>query len=166
MGDSYVESIVSREKNKTYAALRVGCYVAAGICAFLGIGGMYILLIGTVVFALLGFFVVPDSEIEFEYTYIDKELRIDKIIAQAKRKKGPVYDLNKMEFICKENSHELDRFKNKSIPTKDFSSLNSEVKPYVMVIKDEKSELLVKLDPVPEILKAIKSVMPRKVIEY
>ena len=165
MGDSYVESIVARDKNTLDATLKIVCYVLAGICVVLGLK-MTVLLIAAIVFVVLGVFLVPNPEIEFEYTYIDRELRVDKIIAKSKRKSVATYDLSKMEIMCPENSHEFDSYRNRKLPGKNYSSLNPDVKPYIMVYHDEKTLSLVALEPVPEIIRAIKCVYPRKVIEY
>lgn len=166
MGDSYVECLVEREKDMGMFILRGVLFVAAGICLIMGILGMPVLLVFAVACVLIGVFLVPDSEIEYEYLYLGKELTIDKIIKKSRRKSVATLDLNKMEFMCPYRSHELDSHKNKKTPVKDFSAGKSDENPYVIVYHDEKGDSLVYITPNTELLKAIKDTMLRKVIEY
>jgi len=166
MGDSYIECLVSRDKNIGYMVLRTAVYILAAICILLSfIGYTFLIIVGVILF-LVGAFVCPDPEIEYEYLLIGKELSIDKIIAKSKRKKAAEYDLNKMEIMCPLNSHELDRYKSKNTPMKDFSSANKDSIPYVIVYHDEKGDTLVCVEALQEFISAVKSVMPRKVVEY
>lgn len=166
MGDSYVECLVDREKNISYFILRIVMYVACALCVLLALAGIPIMFILGVALGVIGAFVVPNPDYEYEYLYIGKELSIDKIIAKSKRKTVGSYDLNKMEFMCPLSSHELDSYKNKKTPVKDYSSAKKDANPYVIVYRDDRQECLIYFEPNSELLAAIKSVMPRKVIEY
>jgi len=166
VGDSYVEVLVERERNATYFALRIVMYVLAGVCLVLALGGMTLLAIAGIAFGILGYFVCPAPDIEYEYLYLGKELTVDRIIAKSKRKNVGTYDLNKMEVMCPLNSHELDSYKSRKIPVKDFSSNKPDAKTYVIVYHDEKEELMIYVEGAPELINAVKNTMPRKVIEY
>ena len=167
MGDSYVEILVERDKNSFYALLKYVCYALCGLLIVVSIlTGLSLLLIVGVAVGIIGVFVVPNPEYEFEYLFIGKELSIDKIIAKSKRKSVATYDLNKMELMCPLNSHELDSYKSKNTPVKNFSSGKEGVIPYVIVYKDERAEILVYVEPDAQLISAVKSVSPRKVVEY
>lgn len=166
MGDSYVEVLVGREKNTAFAVLRIIMYVLCGICVVLAMGGMPVLLLVGIAIGAIGYFVCPAPDIEYEYLYMGKELTVDKIISKSKRKNVGTFDLNKMEVMCPVNSHELDSYKNKKLPVKDFSSNKPDSKPYVIAYHDEKEEFLIYVEPVAEFVQAVKSTMPRKVVEY
>lgn len=166
MGDSYVECLVSRDRNTMHYVLRIVMYVLAGVCLLLAIMGIAIALIGAIAFAVIGTFVCPNPDLEFEYLLIGRDLSIDKIIAKSKRKTVDNLDLNKMEFMCPINSHELDSYKNKKTPMKDYSSCKADAKVYAIAYHDEKGDSLVCIEPNAEFIAAIKTIMPRKVIEY
>ena len=168
MGDSYVEVLVERDRNMTYFYERIVMYV---LCALLILGalamGLSILFLAGVVAGVVGACVIPNPDYEFEYLFINKELSVDKIIAKSKRKTLASYDMEKMELMCPLTSHELDSYKNrKNIIVKNFSSGKEGVTPYVIVYHDDKGDQLVYVEPDEQFLKAVKSVFPRKVLEF
>ena len=165
MGDTYVECLVSRERNMGAFFLRIVVFALCGICVIFSLGGMAFLLVGAIIFGVLGVFVCPNPDIEYEYLLVGKELSVDKIIAKSKRKTVASYDLEKIEVMCPSNSHELDRFQHKNLSLKDYSSARVDAKSFIAVYHDEKQECLIKLEPNQELLKAMKSYMPRKVVE-
>lgn len=166
MGDSYVECLVKRDRNMGFYVLRMVMYVLCALCILLALSGITILAIVGIALGVIGAFVLPSPDIEFEYLYINKELSVDRIIEKSKRKAAGSFDLNKMEVMCPYTSHELDSYKNKKTPVKDFSSAKADVTPYAIVIRDEGEETIVLIEPNDELKQAIKTVFPRKVVEY
>jgi len=166
MGDSYVECLVSRDKNMKHYTLRIVMYVLCAICALLGLLVAAPFIILAIAFLCVGVFVIPHPEIEYEYLLIGKDLSIDMIISKEKRKHVANYDLNKLEIMCPLNSHELDSYKNKKTPVKDYSSAKEDERPYVMVYHDEKGDLLLYVQADTKFISAVKTVCPRKVVEY
>jgi len=166
MGDSYVECLVSRNRENKYQIIKIVMYVLAGICILLALMGIPFLFIAGVAIGVAGIFAVPSPDIEYEYLYINKELSIDKIIEKSKRKAVASYDLNKMEVMCPVNSHELDSYKSKNLPIKNYASNMEDAKNYAIVYRDEKTECIVYITPNEELKQAIKTVFPRKLVEY
>ena len=167
MIDSYVECLVGRKKSTKAMLLKGLVYGLCGLfLLFSLLTGMIVTFILGLVFAGLGYFLCPSPDIEFEYLYMDKELTVDKIMAKQKRKRAGVYDLSKMEKMCPYKSHELDAYKNRKIPIKDYSSGIEDHRVYVIVYRSENEELLIFIEPNDELLAAIKNSCPRKVIEY
>lgn len=166
MGDYCVECLVSRDKNMLHYALRMTMYVLAGVCALLAIIGIAVALVGTVVFAALGAFVCPDPEIEFEYLFLGREISVDKIIAKSKRKTVGTYDIDKIEFVCPINSHQLDNYKSRKVPVTDYSSCKPEARIYAIAYRGENGDALLYIEPNDELFAAMKGVMPRKISEY
>ncbi|MDO4965500.1 MAG: DUF6106 family protein [Lachnospiraceae bacterium] len=166
MIDSYVECLVARRKSASAMLLKIFVYALCVIFIIGGLIGFTILFIPGLIIGAVGYFLCPSPDVEFEYLYMGKELTVDKIFAKEKRKTAGVYDLNKMEKMCPSNSHELDAYKNRQIPVKDYSSREPDSKPFVIVYKDEAGESLIYIEPNEELLNSIKSSCPRKVIEY
>ena len=110
-------------------------------------------------------FVADMWNLEYEYLYLDREISIDKILSKQKRKKVRTLELSKMEFICPKNSHQLDPYKARNVKTADFSSKDPEARVWALLYKDQNSEEIILLEANDEMIKAIKSVYPRKVIE-
>ena len=166
MGDSYVEVLVEREKNTTYAVLKIVMYVCAALCIFLALGGALLLFLVGVALGAIGVFVIPSADYEYEYLLINKDFSVDRIDGKTKRKTVASYDLNNMEMLCPYTSHELDSYKNKKTPIKDFSSSDDTVTPYVIVYHGDKGDELVAIEPDEELIKAIRTMFPRKVVQY
>ena len=166
MNDAYVECLVSRKTSPIFKVLKGIIYFLCGACILLGAAGYTVLFIGAVIFGALIIWVVPGFNLEYEYLYLSKEIQIDKIMNKEKRKKVANINIDNMDFMCPLNSHELDSYKARNVKIADYSSGSAEVKPYVVVYHDNNAEKLVKIEPNAEMLKMIKSVCPRKVIEY
>lgn len=167
MNDTYVEVMVARKKSPLVDIGRVLLYGLAVACFLITLLAGALFLIGTIIFGALAYFVVPMFDIEYEYLYIDKEISIDKIMAKEKRKKVYTVDLNKMEIMAPERSHELDSYKARNLKVHDFTSNLPDAKVYSIVYAaGTEGTVLVNIEPNEEMLRAIKNVFPRKVLEY
>ena len=165
MNDTYVEVMVAKKKSPFLGAARIVLYALALVCFLLSFGsGLF--LIGTAVFAALAYFLLPRFDIEYEYLYIDKEISIEKIMSTEKRKHVYTVDLNKMDVIAPVNSHELDSHKAGGAKVLDFTSGEEDAKVYSIVYAaGGEGTVLVNFEPNEEMLRAIKNVFPRKVLE-
>lgn len=166
MSDSYVECMVKRKANPLNPLIKGAIYALTATCAILALMGIPIMFIPTIGLGLLIYFWMPNLDLEFEYLYLDKEITIDKVMNKQKRKRALVLDLNKMEFIAPESSHELDSYKNRNPKIKDFSSKDPEVKKQILVYNADGGTELICFEPNAEMIKAIKNVFPRKIREF
>ena len=166
MNDTYVEVMVARKKNPLVGIGRIVCYVLSVLFFLLGIVGSAFMIVIAAAFAAVAYFVFPRLDIEYEYLYIDREISIDKIMSKEKRKNVYTVDLNKMEFIAPVNSHELDSYKARNLKVYDFTSLEEGAKVYSIVYETgREGTVLVNFEPNEEMLRAIRNVFPRKVLE-
>ena len=166
MNDTYVECMVARKSSPLKGVLKYVIYILAVISGLSTLMGYIIFLVPLVIFGLLAWFVVPGFDLEYEYLYLDREISIDKIMSKQKRKRVRTLELNKMEKMCPINSHELDSYKSRNVKVSDYSSGTDGAKVWVIVYTGKDGEELVWIEPNEEMLKAVKSVYPRKVIEY
>ncbi len=166
MNESYVECMVARKQNPFAAVIKILVYALAGAFCVMGVIGYTVMFVPGLIFIAAGYFLLPGMDLEFEYLYLDKELTIDKVLAKQKRKKVLSIDLNKMEVVAPLRSHELDSYKSRKVPMLDCSSKKEDTRPYVIVYHDNNKEEMVCFEPNAEMLRAIKTVFPRKVIEY
>ncbi len=167
MNDTYVEVMVDRKTSPLLGVARGALYALAAVCliATLLVSGIF--FVGAIVFCGIAYFVVPMFDIEYEYLYLDKEISIDKIMSKEKRKHAYTVDLNKMEFMAPEASHELDSYKARNLKTYDFGSGKEDAKVYTIVYgTGSEGTVLVNIEPNGEMLRAIKNVFPRKVFEF
>lgn len=166
MNDTYVEQLVSKKKNPMLNVARFILYgVAIAFILFSLVAG-YLFLIGGIVVGAVAYFLLPSFDVEYEYLYLSKEITIDKITSQQRRKTVETIDLAKAEIIAPINSHELDSYKNRNLATKDYTSGEADAKAYMIAYIDGQDSKLISFEPDDEMLSAIKSVFPRKVKEY
>ncbi len=167
MNDTYVEVMVDRKTSPLVGIGRVVCYVLAAVLFLLGIIGNGVLIIFAAALAAVAYFVFPRFDIEYEYLYVDREISIDKIMSKEKRRNVYTVDLNKMELMAPIGSHELDSYKARNLRSYDFTSLTEEAKVYSIVYETGKEgTVLVNIEPGDDMLRAVKNVFPRKVLEY
>ena len=167
MNDTYVEVMVARKKNPLLGVGKMLLYALVVVCVLMALFGSAVYFVGAIVFAVVAYFVLPNFDLEFEYLYIDKEISIDKIMSKEKRKHAFTVDLNKMEIMAPSGSHELDSYKARNAKVYDFTSREEDAKVYsIAYAADGEGIVLVNLEPNAEMLKAIKSVFPRKVLDF
>jgi hypothetical protein len=80
-------------------------------------------IIGIVAGGVASFFVYfRRMSVEYEYTYLDKEIRIDRIYNTNSRKQVDTIDLNKMEILAVKGSDALRGYANRQAAVTDYSA--------------------------------------------
>ena len=103
MNETYVEWLVKR-KTPAYMTLLKILTIMLTVC-FVLLG--FFLLPAMIIAVLLGvaaYFVYLNSDVEYEYLYVDKELTVDKVMAKSRRKRVATYDLGKIEILAPINT--------------------------------------------------------------
>ena len=163
MSDAYIECLVKGRPNTLAKALRVLFIVllAATVVAMF-ITGWFVLLIVVIAFGV-GIYVSSQyTDVEYEYLYIDKELVIDKIYNQAKRKRVATYDFDKVLVIAPIGSYHLDNFGKLSDKPKDYSiGIEEQPDKRFVIFYEGKEQILI--SPNEELVKIMKNAAPRKV---
>ena len=83
-------------------------------------------------------------------------------MAKSRRKRVGTYSVDRMEILAPVKSYHLDGFKNRNVKVKDYS-IGEELQPdkrYAMFYEGGEKILL---SPSEELVKAVRSVAPRKV---
>lgn len=162
MNDSYKELIIKREMGAKEIALRAVCVIPTALFALLSLVIGLLPLILAVVFGVLTYFVWMNTDVEFEYLYLDKELSIDKIMAKSRRKKVATLEVERMEILAPEKSHELDSYRNRDYKKADYSAGRDlpDKKQYILYY-DGNQKIYMNLTE--DFAKAIKTIAPRKV---
>ena len=163
MNETYVEWLVKR-KTPAYMTLLKILTIMLTVC-FVLLG--FFLLPAMIIAVLLGvaaYFVYLNSDVEYEYLSVDKELTVDKVMAKSRRKRVATYDLGKIEILAPIKSWHLDNYKNRTDKTVDYSS-GEEKQPdrRFAFFYDGKQRVLI--EPNEEMIKAMQTVAPRKVFK-
>lgn len=160
MNDIFLEVLVERKRDIFAMIMKV----LFGILTVLSLLAMFmtpIALVAVVLFGGASYFFHMQELVEFEYSYVNRELSIDKIIAKSSRKHIGDFDVDKMEVGAMEKSYHLDEYRNQKYSVKDYSSKDEKEK-FVIYYKTGNSCKLV-LDADEALIKALRSVAPRKI---
>ncbi len=161
MSDMYVECLVKGKDSLLLKVLRYVFIILTVLLALVGFVLGALLVLGlAVISALLAYITGMYSDLEYEYLYLDRELTVDKVMAKTNRKRVAVYSVDRMEVLAPQGSYHLDDFKNRDVKVSDFSSGEQEAKHFVMYYEGGQK---IVFTPTEEMVKAIKSVSPRKV---
>ena len=166
MDTGCLEVIVNRKPNTLIKAVCYGaCVLTVCFCLLAFMTSLLFLIPAALCAAAANYFWL-ESAVDFEYVYVDKELRVAKIMQKQRRKELAVYDLTQMEVLAPVGSYHLDGFKNKGLKVIDYSSQGDENKAsrYALILSDG-TELILDMvgDYSSQILDLIRTFSPRKV---
>ncbi len=159
--ETYVECMVKRKTNGMMNALRIFMIILTALAFIAGSVSHFLFMLLTIVLGFATYFVHLNTKLEYEYLYVDRQLTIDKIMAQQSRKKMETFELDRMEILAPIKSWHLENYKNRQFQVSDYSR-GYEDKPdtrYVLIYNDRK----IIFEPNQEMVQAIKSIAPRKV---
>ena len=160
--DSYVECLVKAKPQGLWKFLKVLLIMLTVVFVLLSLMGVVLMFIFAICSGVGVYFVNLKANVEYEYMYLDKELTIDKIMAQTKRKRVAVYSLDSMEIFAPIKSYHLDNYKNRQVTVKDYS-IGEELKPDRRYVFYYEGGQKVILSPSEEMVKAMKMKAPRKI---
>ena len=165
MNETYVECMIKR---KISIAMKILKYVIIMMAVFCILVGM---LFGSLVFFLFGlilvviaYFASLNSEIEYEYLYVDRQLSVDKILNKTKRKKIANYEVDRIEILAPLKSHHLDSFKKREVRVVDYTSgIMKNPDPRYAIYYEGNAKII--FEPSIEMVNAISIIAPRKVFK-
>jgi len=159
--DSYVECLVKR---KTSTVLNVLKVIMVGIMLVsVLLSSLNVLFLLLSLLMLVGiYFVSLYSKTEYEYLYVEKEITVDKIMNQSKRKQAEKFDLNEMEIFAPINSWRINPDAHSDWKVTDYSTgeIKKPDRRYVMIFAGKRKVIF---EPSEEFVKVMKDEMPRKV---
>lgn len=161
MSESYVEVMVKKEGTIFGKLLNLVVTFLIIFSVVLFVMSMNpIMMIFVILFGVALYFVRMNTNLEFEYLYVDKELTIDKIMAKTKRKKVTKISMERLEVLAPIGSYHLDDYKNRLDKTPDYSSGKADAKRYLLIYEGQRSVII---EPGEDLLRMIKNIAPRKV---
>lgn len=161
MSDVYVECLVPSKASGLVKVLRVVLFILTVLFFFTML--LFPAAILLVLASGVGFYFANlNSKVEYEYLYLDRELTVDKILSQTKRKRVAVYSIDRMEIFAPINSWHLDSFKNRNVKIVDYS-VGQELQPDLRYAMYYEGGVKMILSPSEAMVKALKNVAPRKV---
>ena len=166
MNDQYLEEgikCLDTGKNKAIRAGLIACVVFSFILVLFNPA----LIITPIVAIAITVFIFSRLKIEYEYIYADGQIDFDRISGNARRKTLMRVDIENAEVIARSNSDSIKAYNNNNrIKIKDFSSYDSNVRTYSMIVSKSGELYKIIFEPSERMLKSMKYKQPRKVKEY
>jgi hypothetical protein len=173
MLDAVVECLVKRQNTiVTYIARFFmisfdAILLAASLLVF-----VYLPAFVVVVFVFIGlgwlvtWLVIKYTSVEFEYSYFDEELTIDKIYNKSKRKRVGRFALARLEYIVPADSPRLQGKQKDNALVLDCSAKDPELKDYTFYIMEEgKKPVFFTITPNEELMEMIGKKYSRKMVD-
>lgn len=159
MDDIFVERIVKRKvdaKGILFRVLAVTLTVLSLVTVlFLGMLGITL----TILIAYGTYLVWMYTSVEYEYSFLNTEFTIEKIMGQRKRKHVDEFDIKQAELIAPADSDEI-KDKSGNIVTLDYSTGYRSSDLYAMITNTDKGTVKVLFNADEKILDAMRHVRP------
>lgn len=164
MGDLYSEYLVKKQPTTKDAVIRYGLIALTALFAAAGLFMIPLLLIVAVALAVACYFIIPKTDMEYEYLFVNGELDIDAVMAKSKRKKVKSLDIREADLIAPLNSHRMDYYNgNTKLKTLDYSSGDPSHRRFAVITKSENENCRIIIEPDEHMIQAIKNSAPSKV---
>lgn len=163
MEQLYSETSVKQKATAKITFLKGLLIAAVAVLVLVGLlsgKSLLMLLAVAAVVALVWYW--PRFQVEWEYVFCDGQLDFDQILGGEKRKTILRIELEDADLIAPYDSHKMDGYRHLSV--RNFSSLQSEAKPYAIATrlegKEEKTVIL--FEPNEKMLGMIQTKFPKK----
>lgn len=163
MSDLYSEVLVKKERTMKDKLIKGGMITLVVLFALTGLV-MPLLFFVAIALGIAAYFILPGTDLEFEYLFVNGELDVDKIMSKSKRKRVKSLNLSECDIMAPLNSHRMDYYNsNQKLKTQDFSSGNPEHKRFVIIARDGADTCKVIFEPDETLAKTMRNTAPSKV---
>lgn len=164
MGDLYSELLVKKDKTAKDSLLKYGLIVLTVLAVFAGLIITPLALIIAVALGIACYFVIPKTDVEYEYLFINGDFDIDMIMSKTKRKKVKSFKLSESDLAAPLDSHRMDYYNgNQNMKVLDFSSGNPDHKRFGVITRLDGNLCKIILEPDEALAQAMKNSAPSKV---
>ena len=164
MSDLYSELLVKRERTIKDSIAKYGLIVLTAIAVIAGLIITPLIWIAAVALGIACYFVIPKTDVEYEYLFINGDFDIDMIMSQTKRKKVKSFKLSESDLAAPLDSHRMDYYNgNQNMKVLDFSSGNPEHKRFGVITRLDGNLCKIILEPDEALAQAMKNSAPSKV---
>ena len=159
MEEIFVERRVKRKVDIKGMLLRVLAVVLTvlSLCTILFLGMLGVTL--TILFAYLTYLVWAYTSVEYEYSFLNTELTIEKIMGQRKRKHVADYEMKEAEVVAPLTSDQVVRASTGAI-VKDYSSGFKSDRLYAMIVNNADGKVKVVFEPSEKVIDAMYHMRP------
>lgn len=124
----------------------------------------FVFLIPMILFGVVWYMQMFQSDVEYEYTYYDGDFRFALIKAKRKRKKIAYLDVNNVVAIAPKGDRSMYKYESdRSITYKNLTSGFPDTKIYDLVYRDGEKVSVIQFEPEEEFIDAVMVKYPRLV---
>lgn len=160
MEEVFVELIIKRKTGLKEVLLRA---LSVVVVLFVFLMTLQLMMLGITITILVGYaayLVWTYTRVEYEYSFLNGELTIDKIMGQRKRKSANSFDIKQAEIIAPTYSDEIIRRAGGVVGTLDYSSGYKSDKLYSIIMNNGDGNVQVIFEPDNRIIDAMYRVRP------
>ena len=163
MSNLYSELLVKRERTIKDSITKYGLIVLTAIAVIAGLIITPLIWIAAVALGIACYFVIPKTDVEYEYLFINGDFDIDMIMSKTKRKKVKSFKLSESDLAAPLDSHRMDYYNgNQNMKVLDFSSGNPEHKRFGVITRLDGNLCKIILEPDEALAQAMKNSAPSK----
>ena len=159
MGEVFVEHIVKRKMDLQVMFIRMGAIFLTIITFIFGTALFH--MVGITLTALMGYLTYVAfvyTSVEYEYSLVNGELTIEKILGQRKRKHITEIELKNSELIAPAES---DAIKDRSVvDVRDYSTGYKTNNVYAIIHNDQDGQVKYLFEPTEKMIDAIAHIRP------
>ena len=164
MSDLYSELLVKRERTIKDSIVKYGLIVLTVIAVIASLISTPLIWIAAIALGIACYFVIPKTDVEYEYLFVNGEFDIDMVMAKSKRKRVKSFNLSEADLVAPLNSHRMDYYNgNQKMKVLDYSSGNPQHKRFGVITRLDNATCKIILEPDEALAQAMKKTAPSKV---
>ena len=164
MSDLYSELLVKKKQTAKDLVVKYGLIALTVIMVLGGLVLNVLLLVPAIALGIACYFVIPKTDLEYEYLFVNGELDIDMIMSKSKRKRVKSLQLAEADLVAPLKSHRMDYYNgNQNMKVLDYSSGNPQHKRFGVITRLDNATCKIILEPDEALAQAMKKTAPSKV---
>ncbi len=167
----FIEEMVRKTKTSKDYFITGGIIALAALLVFIMVGILMPMFaaFGSIIFLLAAgvvygaYFLIVSSNVEFEYSLVNTEMDIDKIMNKTRRKRVTTASIRGLEAFGTKNNPEYERYLTNSVVTKIFACGDKNAEDiFFMVYNQGDKKMMLVFNPSERIIEQIVKRNPQK----
>lgn len=164
MSDLYTELLVKKEQTAGDRVKKFGIIALTVVLVLAGLVIHPLVLLAALASGVACYFVLPTTDLEYEYLFVNGDMDIDVVMSKTKRKKAFSFSLKDADLCAPLNSHRMDYYNgNDKMKVYDYSSGNQEHSRMAVILRKDNATCKVILEPDEHLAGLMKNSAPSKV---
>jgi len=159
--DNFYEQLAGTYKTRMYTLLNICVYIF-GVIAAISMVTIPIFVLSLLI-ALACYFGKKKLYVEYEYTFTNGEIDIDKIVEKKKRKRVINFQIKEVELLAPEDSNYVRDFSNKPVEIVNYFPITTDGKIYAAMLTSGNKRVMIRFLPDDEFLKLCFKYNPKAV---